>query len=287
MPRALLTGASCGIGLATARRLTEGGWEVWGTSRDRARLPDLPRFHAVEMDLTAPASIRAAYDGALTEAGAFDALINNAGDGVFGPLEHLPEEDVRRQFETLVFGPLALIRHVLPEMRARGAGTIVNVTSLAVRLPIPFMAPYNAAKSALSALTATLALELAGSGVRVVDLQPGDIATAFNDAMRRGENLRGYEHLSARTLDVLEREMAAAPPPALVAEAIARALATPAPRVTVGGFFQMHLATLAARLVPQRAILWGIARYYGLKSLRQPPTHAAPARTAAESASPE
>jgi NAD(P)-dependent dehydrogenase (short-subunit alcohol dehydrogenase family) len=239
------------------------------------------------MDLGKPATIGAAYDAALAEAGAFDALINNAGDGLFGPLEHLPEGDVRRQFETLVFGPLTLIRRALPIMRARGTGTIVNVTSLAARLPIPFMAPYSAAKSALAAFSATLALELEGSGVRIVDLQPGDIATAFNDAMRRGEKVDGYEFLAARAWKTLEVEMAAAPPPVLVAEALLRVLANPTPRVTIGGFFQAHLATLAARLAPHRSVLWGIAHFYGLNSLRRNASHAAPASATSKIASSE
>ena len=236
----------------------------------------------MEMDLNRPATIRAAYDAAIEEAGAFDAVINNAGDGVFGPFEHMLEEEVRRQFETLVFGPLALIRCALPAMRARGAGVIVNVTSLAARLPIPFMAPYSAAKSALSTLSATLAIELTGSGVRIVEVQPGDIATSFNNAMRRGENVSGYERLVGRGWEMIESEMAAAPPPALVAEAILRALSDPTVRVTAGGFFQARIATLAARLLPHRAILWGIARFYGLNSLRRNTSHAAPATAASK-----
>lgn len=266
MRRVLLTGASAGIGLATARHLVEAGYEVWGASRDVTRLPVVAGFHAVAMDLAQPESVASGYAAAVAEAGAFDVLINNAGDGLFGPLEHLPPAEVRSQFETLVFGPLELIRLALPGMRARGGGTIINVTSLAGRLPIPFMAPYNAAKSALSALSATLALELAGSGVRVIDLEPGDIATAFNDRMRRGAKLDGYELQIASTAKMLAREMAAAPPPAIVAEAIVRALSAPSPRVTVGGFFQARLATLAGRLFPQRVLLWGIARHYGLMS---------------------
>lgn len=280
MPRVLLTGASSGIGLATARRLIEDGWEVWGTSRDRARLPHLAGFHPVEMDLNSPASIVTGCDAALAEAGNFDALINNAGDGIFGPIEHLPETEVRRQFETLVFGPLELIRRVLPAMRTRRAGTIINVTSLAARLPIPFMGPYNAAKGALSVFSATLALELGGTGVRIVDLQPGDIATSFNDAMRRGEKIFGYEEATSLTWQMIEREMAAAPPPVLVAETIARVLVTPVSRAKVGGFFQAQIATLAARLLPQRTMLWGIGRFYGLNSLRRNASHAAPASAA-------
>src|ERR1041385_4818532 len=142
--KVFLTGASSGIGLAIARLLTAHGCEVWGTSRDRKRLPELPGFHPVVMDLSQPS---------LPADVPFEVLINNAGAAVFGPLETLPVDLVREQFQLLVEGPLELIRLALPGMRARGVGTIINITSLAAQLPVPFMGPYNAGKAALSSLT--------------------------------------------------------------------------------------------------------------------------------------
>ena len=121
-----LTGASSGIGLETAKLLTTHGFEVWGTSRDPARLPKLARFHPVRMDLTRSDSIRENFTAAAREAGVFEVLINNAGNGVLGPLETMPAEIVRDQFQVLVHAPVELIQLALPTMRERGRGMIIN-----------------------------------------------------------------------------------------------------------------------------------------------------------------
>jgi short-subunit dehydrogenase len=263
-----LTGASSGIGLETAKLLTTHGCEVWGTSRDLSRLPQLPHFHAVSMDLARVDSLRESFGTALQQAGAFDVLINNAGAGVFGPLETMPAEMVHEQFQLLVDAPLELIRLALPHMRARGRGTIINVTSLAAQFPIPFMAPYSAAKSALSLLTETLRVELEDTPIRVVEIRPGDIRTAFHEQTKRLEN-HGVAETDPREKVVWEtqvRNMAAAPPPALVAQAMLRVIKSrnPPPVLVVGGFFQARLAPLAARLVPLRVQEYALRRYYHL-----------------------
>src|SRR5579871_1331950 len=137
-----LTGASSGIGLETTKLLTAHGFDVWGTSRDVGRLPKLDRFHPVRMDLASLHLIRESFNAAIQEVGTFDVLINNAGAGAFGPLVTMAPETVREQFQLLVEAPLELIRLVLPKMRERNGGRIINVTSLAAQFPIPFMGPY-------------------------------------------------------------------------------------------------------------------------------------------------
>src|SRR5579884_98318 len=180
-----LTGASSGIGLETARLLAERGFSVWGTSRERKRLPSLQNFHPVVMDLTDIESIRENFSAALKVAGHFDLLINNSGAGWFGPLEIQSDEILREQFQLMVHGPLELIRLALPQMRERNKALIINVTSLAARFPIPYLGPYSATKAALSSLGETLRHELAHTGVRITDLQPGDIHTNFHAATKR------------------------------------------------------------------------------------------------------
>jgi NAD(P)-dependent dehydrogenase (short-subunit alcohol dehydrogenase family) len=180
MKRIFITGASSGIGLASATLLSGRGHEVWGTSRDLARIPPLPRLHGVRLDLLDPVSLGEGFATALREAGQFDIVINNAGSGHFGPAEFLSMEELYSQFQILVFAHIQLCELALRAMRDRG-GRIINVTSLVSRLPIPFMGAYNAAKAAMASFTTTLQLELAGSNIRVIDLQPGDIRTYFND----------------------------------------------------------------------------------------------------------
>ena len=244
------------------------GFEVWGTSRDPSRLPKLPGFHPVRMDLVRTDSVRDGFAAALKDVGAFDVLLNNAGAGAFGPLEAMPLEMVREQFQVLVDAPLELIRLALPQMRARGRGTIINVTSLAAILPIPFMTPYSAAKAALSSFTQGLRVELANTAIRVVEVRPGDINTAFHDATKRikaGASVEDERRMHA-AWETQRRNMAAAPPPTAVANAILRVIENPRPpaRVTVGGFFQVRVAPLALRLLPPRLLEFGLRRYYRL-----------------------
>src|SRR6185436_1557209 len=109
--------------------------------------------------------------------------INNAGSGHFGAAENLSDAEIESQFQILVFGQLQLMRLAIAAMRQRGQGLIINVTSLASRLPVPFMAAYNAAKAALAAYTMSIQLEFAHPDVRIIDLQPGDIRTDFNEGV--------------------------------------------------------------------------------------------------------
>ncbi|PYJ79988.1 MAG: short-chain dehydrogenase/reductase [Verrucomicrobia bacterium] len=200
--KVFLTGTSSGIGLAIAKLLVAHGHEVWGTSRNLERIPKMPRLYPVHLDLSDPRSVEKAFNAALAEAGDFDVLINNAGSGHFGPTENLSEKEIASQFQILVFGQVQLMRLALRVMQARGEGLIINVTSLAGRLPVPFMAAYNAAKAAMASFTMSIQLELQDSRVRVVDLQPGDIYTDFNDAVVKSQRHDPrYEAKAASQID--------------------------------------------------------------------------------------
>jgi short-subunit dehydrogenase len=265
MKRVFLTGASSGIGLAMAKLLVAEGHEVWGTSRNLERIPKMPQWHAVRLDLADPLSVEAAFNAALADAGYFDVLINNAGAGHFDPAELVPMETITSQFQILVFGQIQLMQLALRHMRARGEGLIINVTSLASRLPVPFMAAYNAAKAALASFTMSIQLELGNSRVHVVDLQPADIRTEFNQGVIKSSNANPrYDTKIARTWEVAERNMKNAPPPDLVARHVLRLVnaAQPPPRITVGDLFQSKIAPLIFRFLPQRVRLWGLKRYY-------------------------
>ena len=267
MKRIFLTGASSGIGLATARLLVARGNEVWATSRNPERIPEMPRLHPMPLDLGDPRSVEEAFNTALAEAGHFDVLINNAGSGHFGPAENLSEKEIASQFQILVFGHLQLLQLALRAMQARGEGLIINVTSLAGRLPVPFMAAYNAAKAAMASFTMSIQLELPDSRVRIVDLQPGDICTDFNDAVTKSDQLwPRYEARLAKTWNTVERNMKKAPKPDLIARRVCELIdqANPPPRMTVGDGFQTQIAPLIFRFLPQRLRIWGLKRYYGI-----------------------
>ncbi len=263
MKRVFLTGASSGIGLATAKLLIERGHQVWGTSRDPVRLPSLGGFHPLAMDLADLTSVKNAFEQAWREAGEIDVVINNAGGGHFDAAEFLTPEKVEALFRTLVFAHMELCRTALAVMTARRSGVIINVTSLASRLPVPFMSAYNAAKAAMAAYTFSLQIELRDCGVAIVDLQPADICTPFNDSIQRPSSTNPR---LTKTWEVVDANLRQAPPPGLVAQRIARLIESgnPPPRVTVGDTFQSGIAPLIFRFLPQRVRICGIRQYYKL-----------------------
>jgi short-subunit dehydrogenase len=260
-----LTGASSGIGRATAELLAGRGYEVWATARDTARLPRHARIHPVQLDLTQPATIEEAWTRASAEAAQIDILVQNAGAGSFGSVEDVTPEDAACQWQILVEGPLRLLRLAAAHMRPRRTGVIVAVSSLAAEMPLPFGAHYSAGKAALSALVGGLEMELSPFGVRVVDLRPGDIRTAFND---RVTPARPAGSAYGPWLDSAWKEsltlMNGAPDPELAARAILSAIQRPRSVVRCGTFFQAVLGALGVRLLPRGWLLDSIRRYYHL-----------------------
>ena len=263
MKRIFLTGASSGIGLAIAKACTAHGHEVWGTARTIERLPALPRLHPVALDLADGDSLGAIFRGALRGAEHFDVMINNAGSGYFGPAESLSTEELAKHFQVLVFGQIELMHLAVESMRQQDRGLVLNVTSLASRLPVPFMAAYNAAKAALASYTMSLQHELQNGKVRLVDLQPGDINTDFNSAVAKTES---NDPRVNKTWQAVERNMTAAPAPELVARQVIKLIeqTNPPPRVTVGDSFQAVIAPFIFRFLPQRVRIWGLKKYYGI-----------------------
>ncbi|HYV58941.1 MAG TPA: SDR family oxidoreductase [Acidimicrobiia bacterium] len=175
MARVLITGCSTGFGRATAVELTKRGHEVLSTARRAETLEDLDVTERLCLDVDDDASVA----DAVKAAGRIDALVNNAGFGITGPVEHVPLPELRRMFETNVVGALRMIQAVLPQMRERGSGTIVNVTSLAGLVTPPTGGAYSATKHALEALSEALHYEVGHFGVRVALVEPGFFETEF------------------------------------------------------------------------------------------------------------
>jgi len=267
-----LTGASAGIGLLTAQSLIARGHEVWGTARRIEKLPVLANFHPIALNLNDPASIESGFRQALYEAGHFDVLINNAGAGVFGPLEAFSDQEFREQLDLLVTGPLQLIRAALPSFRSRDAGLIVNVASLAAEFPLPFLAPYSIGKAALGALSEGLSFELAHTGIRIVDLRPGDFATDFHASTRRlASDLNpSYQPNLEAAWRAIDHNMTNAPDPKQVSDLLVKIVEGKVrrPVVAVGDIFQARIAPFLVRLAPRQWVQWGLRLYYGLKKKR-------------------
>ncbi|MCY1055645.1 SDR family oxidoreductase [Nannocystis sp. SCPEA4] len=171
MKTVLITGCSSGYGLETARKFHAKGWNVIATMRTPREdvLPRSERLRVLALDVTQPASIAAA----LAASGPIDVLVNNAGIGAIGAFEATPMAVAREVFETNTFGVMAVTQAVLPQLRARRSGVVVNVTSSVTLAPMPLVAVYTASKTAIEGFTASLALELEAFDVRVKLVEPG------------------------------------------------------------------------------------------------------------------
>ena len=178
MSRILITGCSKGLGRATALELTRRGHDVIATARNVDTLADLPVSSRIALDVTRDDSVARA----VAEAGKVDVLVNNAAEIFIAPLESAPLDEVRRLYDINVFGTLRLVQAIAPAMRERGAGTIVNISSVVGRVGFPLTGIYCSTKWAVEALSETLRLELGHFGVRVIVVEPGQIGTGALDA---------------------------------------------------------------------------------------------------------
>lgn len=229
----LITGASSGIGAATAEHLLARGFEVFGTSRDPGSLGSgAPAVHWITMDVRSEPSVIAGFAQLASQVEQLDALVCNAGYGVYGSVEELSIEDAQAQFDTNFFGTLRTLRAGIPGMREARRGRIVIVSSLAAHAPIPFQAHYSASKGAIDALGLALRNELHPLGVKVSLIEPGDINTGFNDAMDFGDHrASAYGERIRRCEQVIRELLPKAPGPEIVARAIERALTARWPKV--------------------------------------------------------
>ena len=251
----LVTGASSGIGEATAVHLAHKGFRVFAAARRIQALQTLSglgagRIHPVAMDVTDADSIAEALAFINEEtAGPLYGLVNNAGVAVAGPVERVPADEWRRQFETNVIGLVAVTQAVLPQMRAAGTGRIINIGSVAGRIVAPFMGPYGASKHAVEGVSDALRRELGGTGIRVSLVRPGFINTHFGE--QEQGSLASYMGEDDPYADKVrtfakwhERKHPSAAPPAEVAEVVYKALTAGRPhsRYTVPASFLGFLA---------------------------------------------
>ena len=179
----LITGASSGIGHATAEVFLDDDWQVWATARDGADVADLADAgcETAELDVTNARECERVVEDVVESAGRIDCLVNNAGYAQFGAVEDVPTEDLEAQFDVNLYGPHRLVREVMPHMRARDSGTIVNVSSVAGKLSLPGQGGYAASKFALEGLSDALRVEADEYGIDVVLVQPGPVETNFDD----------------------------------------------------------------------------------------------------------
>src|SRR5580704_2115781 len=265
----LITGATSGIGQACANHLSGRGWRVFGTRRgsSSASANGTP-FEMITMDVDNDASVQAGVETLLSKVGRLDAVVNNAGFSLMGPIEHTSTEEAKAQMETNFFGVLRVCRATLPALRQQGGGHIVNVSSLAAVVGLPFSGLYSASKFALEGLSESLRHETRPFGVRVVLVEPGDFrtpitakrrttqASAANDTYRSA-----FEQFKLKQ----DQDEAQAPDPLAVAQLIEAILRNPRPRMRYSvGMMGQRIVVPLRRFLPQALFEWLFRRAVGL-----------------------
>lgn len=249
---AVITGGSSGIGLCTAKALAKKGLTVYELSRRESSIPDIVHITA---DVTDEGSIVAAAEQIFAQEGRVDIVINNAGYGISGAVEFTETEEAQAQFNVNFFGMVRVNRVFLPYLRKQGFGRIVNISSVAAPIPIPFQAYYSAAKAAIDSYSMALQNELRPYGITVCAVRPGDIRTGFTAA--RQKSIRGddaYKGRIARSVSRMERDEQNGMKPETAGAFICRAALkkNSKPLLTIG--FSYKLFAVLQKLLPCRLV---------------------------------
>lgn len=213
----LVTGCSSGIGLATCHVLSRNNFMTYGTVRNLSKakkIQDLINrenlsLKILRLDVNDNQSIKLAVKKILTDTGRIDVLINNAGYGMFGPVEEITTQEVKKQFETNFFGTIRLIKAIVPIMRKQGNGTIVNISSMVGRFGVPLNSAYVSSKFAVEGLSESISFELEEYGIRVIVIEPGVVKSDFFQNVKvKGMNLESpYHKLMERRVNFLDKAM--------------------------------------------------------------------------------
>jgi short-subunit dehydrogenase len=262
----LITGGSSGIGKSVGEYLQTKGFEVYGTSRNPKRYPE-SKFPIVALDVTKLETISACIAEILKHESQIDVLINNAGAGITGPIEEIPDAEIKRNFETNLFGPINVIKAVLPTMRSQNSGLIINVTSIAGYMGLPYRGVYSASKGALELITEAFRMELKCFNIQMTNVAPGDFATNIAAGRYHAPTLKNspYKETYANTLKMMDAHVDEGANPQQMAEAIFRVIQTKNPKVhyKVGAFMQKFSIVLK-RLLPDKVYEKLLMTHYNL-----------------------
>ncbi|ALM07259.1 short-chain dehydrogenase [Sediminicola sp. YIK13] len=238
----LITGGSSGIGKSIGILLTSKGYKVYGTTRSVNKYPDFNFFSLLELDVNDPTSIKKAIDDLLEKEGRLDVLINNAGIGITGPIEETPHEEIQKAFNTNFHGPIHMMKAVLPQMRQQHAGLIINITSIAGYMGLPYRGIYSATKGALELVTEAMRMETKDFGVQITNLAPGDFATNIASGRYHApiDTNSPYKEPYGNTLKMINDHVDEGQDPICVAETVYDIMRTKHPKVhyKVGAFMQ-------------------------------------------------
>ncbi len=255
----LVTGGSSGIGAATALLLAQAGMKVYAGSRRGSVQTSHPGIVPVQLDVNNAAQTADVVKQIVEAEGHLDAVVCNAGNGIFGPIEGTTEEEARAQFETNYFGALKTIQACLPVFRKQGSGRIITVTSVMAILQLPFQGFYASVKAALLSLSESLSLELKGTGIQCCSVLPGDVSTGFTKARKLTTAAQDaqspYKAQMGRNLQKIEKDELGGMAPAVIAKAILKQLRKKKMAVRVIPRLDYAAVGFLTRILPEKSKL--------------------------------
>jgi NAD(P)-dependent dehydrogenase (short-subunit alcohol dehydrogenase family) len=262
----LITGGSSGIGKSIGEFLHQKGFVVYGTSRNPEKVLNSV-FPLVALDVRNSDSIQTAVSKIIETSGRLDIVINNAGVGITGPLEEIPTEEIRNNFETNFFGPIEVMKAALPQMRKQNSGLIINITSIAGYMGLPYRSVYSASKGALELITEALRMEVKAFGVEITNVAPGDFATNIAAGRYHAPVIKNsaYEKVYGDVLATMNDHVDAGSNPNEMAEAVYKIIQTKKPNVhyKVGAFMQKFSIVLK-RALPDKMYEKMLMNHYKL-----------------------
>ena len=263
----LITGGSSGIGKAVGDYLQSKKYIVYGTSR-KPGLYKNSSFPLLQLDVTLPETIQGVISKIISQSGKIDVLINNAGVGITGPIEETPEVEIKKAFETNFYGPIRLMNAVLPYMRKQKNGLIINITSIAGYMGLPYRGIYSASKSALEIATEAFRMEVRQFGIKMTNIAPGDFATNIASGRYHSPILvdSPYKKMYSSTLQMINEHVAKGHNPIAVAKKVHQVIETKNPKVhyKVGDRLQ-KISVLLKCLLPSKVYEKMLLNHYKLK----------------------
>ena len=252
----LITGGSSGIGAATAKVLADAGMKVYAGSRRGTVETASANIVPVKLDVNDESKLKEAVADILSREGHLDAVIVNAGNGLYGSMEGTLDEEARAQFETTLFGSHKTIQACLPAFRAQGWGRIITITSVMAILELPFQGLYSSAKAALLSLTESFAMELKGSGIQCCSILPGDVSTGFTKARRMNaaaeDPASPYKKAMESNLRKIEKDETGGMKPEVIGKAILKQLRRRSMKMRVIPGFEYRLVAFLVRICPSK-----------------------------------
>jgi NAD(P)-dependent dehydrogenase (short-subunit alcohol dehydrogenase family) len=251
----LVTGGTTGIGRAICSTLQAAGYEVFGTGRNTESGARLDGYTLVRLDVRDPDSVTAAVDYVTKETGGIDVLVNNAGIGMAGSVEDSHIEEIAEVFDVNVYGMVRMCQAVLPQMRSRGDGIIINISSVGALMGLPYRGVYSASKAAVESISESLSQEAMRFGVRLVLIEPGDFRTNINAHRKVSSRAHAsaYGEEFGRIYRLIEEEVVTGADPRIIGKLVDRIIRTRHPRLRYNvGNFTSKAAVLLKFILPDR-----------------------------------